>query len=73
MITLEWIERKQVRAALCAEATIPGEDLRKLLAIAKWVLENRKAILDGLEAGDRFYYGAKEFYKARDSMPEEAK
>lgn len=45
MITLEDLEEQEDRAARCAEATLPGEYLRELIALAKWSLEYGKPSL----------------------------
>lgn len=40
-----------------------------LARLGLWAEEHEAAIASGLEAGDRFYYGNKMYYAARDARP----
>lgn len=73
-VTKENIEENIARAATCADVTIPGEAWREYLRLARlglWASEHYVAIKDGLEAGDRFYYGASKFTQALSALPKE--
>ena len=51
---------------------LPGGQVDRILQLARlglWAEEHRKAISDGLDAGDRFYYGAPKFKAALAALP----